>query len=77
LLIPAAPDAEVEDGYGYHLLEHLSRKGWSAVVTANGLGGVIVECDRDGNTIRVSGPSVESCAPRIFHEAFGFRAFAS
>lgn len=78
MLIPAAPEVDdVEDGYGYHLLEHLSRKGWASVVTANGVGGVIVECGRDGTTFRVSGPSVDWCAPRLFRAAMGFRSFAA
>lgn len=82
MLIPAAPEhEEVEDGYGFHLLEHLSRKGWSAAVTANGMGGVIVTIARtdDGELVEhsLSGPSVDYVAPRLFHAAMGFRSFAA
>lgn len=83
MLIPAAPEVEEqqEDGYGFHLLEHLSRKGWSAVVTANGLGGVIVTVVREEDGVVVehstSGPSVDYCAGRLFREAMGFRSFAA
>ena len=82
MLIPAAPDeAEHEDGYGFHLLEHLSRLGWSAAVTANGMGGVVVTIAREEDGVVVehstSGPSVDYVAARLFEAAMGFRSFAA